>query len=459
MIMKKCHIEKDSLGKIEVPNWALWGPQTQRSLQNFKIGHEIVSLDLIHQLAVLKAACAIANYKCKKMPKQKADLIYKVCKEIWEGKLDKHFPTKAFQAGSGTQTNMNINEVIAHRANQIAKKKMIHPNDDANMSQSTNDSYTSSTNMTAIYVFNKYLVPAAEGLINSFKKLEKKYANVVKLGRTHIQDAVPLTFGQEVSGWRFAIETDLKNAKQAIETQYYLNCGGTAIGSGCTAPKHNYDHYCVNEINKILNTKKFKVVGNKYYASWSKGTIAYAHGAIKALAMDLYKIAQDIRFLASGPRSGFGEINIPQNEPGSSIMPGKVNPTQCEGMAMMCINVFGYDSSIAFLASQGNFELNTFGTYLIQDFITSVTLLSDMINSFNIHCVSGITVNEDRMSELVNNSLMLVTQLKDAIGYEKSAAISKYAYKHKVTLREANRHLNIIPDREFIKIVDPKKMV
>lgn len=458
--MSNYRTEHDSLGTMQVPSDALWAAQTQRSLKNFQIGHEKVSLDVIYATAIIKSACATANEKCGKMDHQRAELIRKVCKEIVDGKLDKHFPTCAYQAGSGTQTNMNVNEVIATRANQLAKKKLIHPNDHCNMSQSTNDVYPTAMNLTALHLIETKLFPAIDGLVASMKKLETKYKDVIKMGRTHIQDALPITFGQEVSGWRFALENAKKMIKASIPFFCELNMGGTAVGTGMSAPlKKGYDKYCVAAINQLMNTKRFKVTPNKFHGTWSKDNFVFAHGAIKALAMNLYKIAQDVRFLASGPRCGFGEINIPQNEPGSSIMPGKVNPTQCEGMMMIACQVAGHDTAIAMLASQGNFELNTYGTVLMQNFIQSVTLFSDMINSFNKNCVSGITINKKKMDYNVNNSLMLVTALKETIGYEKAAAISEYAYEHNLSLKEAAMKLKYVTSAEYDKIVDPKKMV
>ena len=456
----KFRIESDSLGEKKVPANVLWGSQTQRSIENFKIGNDKVSLDLIKAVAVIKYACATANEKCKKLSKKNADLIRKVCVEIMDGKLDSNFPTCAYQAGSGTQTNMNVNEVIAHRANQIVKKDIIHPNDHCNMSQSTNDVYPTAMNITALYLIEKKLFPAVDGLIASMKKLENKYKNVVKMGRTHIQDALPITFGQEVSGWRYSVE----NAKKMIECtlSYFceLNMGGTAVGTGLTAPnKKGYDKYCVATINEILETKRFKITPNKYHGTWSKDAFVFCHGAIKALAMNLYKVSQDVRFLASGPRCGFGEINIPQNEPGSSIMPGKVNPTQCEGMSMICCQVLGHDNAISMLASQGNFELNTFGTVLMQNFIQSVTLFADMIDSFNKHCVAGITINEKKMKKNCDESLMLVTALKEVIGYHKAAVIANNAFKKGITLKESALELKYVSEEEYDKIMDPKKMV
>ncbi|MDR2369808.1 MAG: class II fumarate hydratase [Mycoplasmataceae bacterium] len=455
---KKIRVERDSIGVMEVPVDKYWGAQTQRSLTNFNIGTEIVSLRLIYAVAATKWAAASANEKCKKLDKTRAGLIRQACEEILASKLDENFPTHAYQAGSGTQTNMNVNEVIAHRANEIARKNLVHPNDHCNMSQSTNDVYPTAMNITAIDLTRNLLLPAVNRLITACEKLQERAQNVLKMGRTHIQDALPITFGQEVSGWVYALKNGKHMLQDALKYMFEVNMGGTAVGTGYSAPKH-YDVYCVEFLNKILKSHEFKVTANKYHGTWSKDNFVYLHGAVKALAVNIYKIAQDVRFLASGPRSGFGEITIPANEPGSSIMPGKVNPTQCEGMAMICGQVMGHDTTIAFLASQGNFELNTFGTVLMQNFIQSITLFSEMIDSFDKRCVSGIVINHDRMDHYVRNSLMLVTALADHIGYEKSSEIAKYAYQHKTTLKKAALLLKYVSEAEFDKVVDPKKMV
>ncbi|MDR0826002.1 MAG: class II fumarate hydratase, partial [Mycoplasmataceae bacterium] len=352
-----------------------------------------------------------------------------------------------------------VNEVIAHRANEIAKKKnFVHPNDHCNMSQSTNDVYPTAMNICALTLLNKKLFPAVDGLIASCKKLEEHGKHVVKMGRTHIQDALPITFGQEVSGWTYSLQNALAMIKTAMKTFYPSNMGGTAVGTGFEAPK-GYDKYCVAFMNKILKSNYLTPTPNKYHGCWSKDSFVFVHGAVKALATNIYKIAQDVRFLASGPRSGFCEITIPANEPGSSIMPGKINPTQCEGMAMICGQVMGHDTTISFLASQGNFELNTFGTVLMQNFIQSITLFSEMIHSFTVHCVDGIKINHERMDHYVRHSLMLVTALADYIGYEKSSEIAKYAYKNKLTLKKAALALGYVTSKDFDRLVDPLKMV
>ena len=466
-VKKGFRVEHDSLGEMLVPTWAYWGAQTARSVKNFKISDQIVSLDLIHAFGAVKHAAATANEKCGKLDHKRAALIRRVCEEIMSGKLDKHFPTNSYQAGAGTQTNMNVNEVIARRASYLAGKPgYVHENDHANMSQSTNDAYPTAANLCAITLVENKLIPAINGLIETYKKLEKKHKDLVKLGRTHIQDAVPITFGQEVSGWRFACENARDMILCARESLYVCTMGATAVGTGSTCPlKKGYAKYCCDALNKVLKgnkyvkvAKEFEVVPNLFYSTWSKDALIFTHGAIKALAMNLYKISMDVRFLASGPRSGFGEINIPQNEPGSSIMPGKVNPTQCELMSMMTADVVGRDVTVAWLGGGANFELNTFGTIQFANFADSVNRFSNAINSFNKNCCAGITVNPKKMKYYVDNSLMLVTALKDVIGYHKSAEIALYAQRNGLTLKAAAMKLGYISSKDYDKHVVPLKM-
>jgi len=459
-------VEEDSLGQVYVPADKFWGAQTQRSTQNFKISDQKVSLDLIHAFGLVKHAAATANEKCGKLDKERADLIRHVCEEIFEGKLDDNFPTNAYQAGAGTQTNMNVNEVIARRASFLAHKPgFVHENDHVNMSQSTNDAYPTSANLCVVDIVERKLIPAVQGLIETFKKLEVEHKELVKLGRTHIQDAVPITFGQEVSGWRFACEHAVDMINDALKFNYVCTMGATAVGTGLTCPlKKGYAKYCNDALNKILAAKmphlsrKFTVCPNLFYSTWSKDGYVFLSGAIKALAMNLYKISMDVRFLASGPRCGFGEINIPQNEPGSSIMPGKVNPTQCEGMSMMCVDVVGKDLVVSWLAGGANFELNTFGTIQMANLINMIDLFSNYINSFNKNCCAGITVNKKKMQYYVDNSLILVTCLKDVIGYHKCAEISMYAFHHDLTLKEAALKLGYISEEDYDKNMVPLKM-
>lgn len=462
----KFRIEHDSLGEMKVPADKYWGAQTQRSTQNFRISDQKVSLDLIHAFGAVKYAAACANEKCGKLDKKRADLIRKVCIEVMDGKLDENFPTNAYQAGAGTQTNMNVNEVIARRASCLAGKSgFIHENDHVNMSQSTNDAYPTSANLCVVDITERKLIPAIKGLIATYKKLEVQHKDLVKLGRTHIQDAVPITFGQEVSGWRFACENALHMIEEALKFNYVCTMGATAVGTGSTCPlKKGYAKYCNAALNEILAKKfphlsgKFSVCPNLFYSTWSKDGYVFLSGAIKALAMNLYKISMDVRFLASGPRSGFGEINIPQNEPGSSIMPGKVNPTQCEGMSMMCVDVVGKDLVVAWLAGGANFELNTFGTIQMANLINMIDLFSNYINSFNNNCCKGITVNPKKMKYFVDNSLMLVTALKDVIGYHKSAEIALYAQRNDLTLKQAAMKLGYLTEKEYDQYVVPAKM-
>lgn len=418
-------IEKDSMGEIKVPSNVYWAAQTQRSYENFLIGTDIVPLEVIHSLAELKKACAEVNFLNSNLSEKKYNLITKVCNEIIDNKLNSHFPLMVFQTGSGTQSNMNVNEVIANRANEIAKEKLIHPNDDVNMSQSSNDTFPTAMHISSTIEINKRLIPAINSLIDTFKHLEEKYYDIIKIGRTHLQDATPIKFSQEISGWRGMLEINKNMILEASNGLLNLAIGGTAVGTGLNAPK-NFGENVSEILSKNLGFK-FKSDFNKFHALSSKDEIVYAHGALKALAANLMKIANDIRWLASGPRCGLGEINIPANEPGSSIMPGKVNPTQAEAMTMVCAQVMGNDMTIGFAASQGNFQLNVFMPVIIYNFLKSVRLLSDTINSFNKNCASGIEPNVEKMNYNLYHSLMLVTALSPQIGYDNAAKVAKYA--------------------------------
>lgn len=457
-------IEKDSMGEIKVASDAYWGAQTQRSLENFRIGYEKMDLSLICALAELKLACAKANYffKPEKMTAEKLSIIEGVViGEILEYKLYDSFPLTVWQTGSGTQTNMNVNEVIANRGNEIAGKKLLHPNDDINMSQSSNDVFPSAMHICAIYEITMNLIPEIKRLIKTFKMLEKKYGSSIKSGRTHLQDATPISFGQEISGWRSSLEKDIELLNDSVKHLSYLAIGGTAVGTGLNAPK-GFDKLVCEELTKLYSgiiDVKFKPAKNKFHALSSKDEIVFAHGALKALACDLMKIANDIRWLASGPRCGLGEIFIPENEPGSSIMPGKVNPTQCEAITMIATQVMGNDATIGICASQGNFELNVFMPVIIYNFLQSVTLLTDGINSFNVNCVQGITVNDKRMYDNLHNSLMLVTALTPYIGYEKGAEIAKLAHRDGLSLKEACLKLGYLSEEEFDGYFKPEEMV
>lgn len=454
-------IEHDSMGEVKVPCERLWGAQTQRSLENFDIGVGIETMpkEIIYAFAVLKKAAAIANsILCpEKMTKEKRDIISKVCDEITSGVLDEHFPLVVWQTGSGTQSNMNVNEVIANRGNEILDKSCLHPNDDINMSQSSNDTFPTAMHIAAVLILEDRLIPAMEELVLTFRRLEKENGDIVKSGRTHLQDATPIKFSQEISGWRFSIEKDIELIKRSIEPLYELALGGTAVGTGLNAPK-GFDEKVAQEISD-LTKKPFKTSENKFHSLTSKDELVFAHGAMKSLASDLMKIANDIRWLASGPRDGLGEIFIPENEPGSSIMPGKVNPTQCEATTMVAVQVMGNDVAVGMAASQGNFELNVFMPVLIYNFLQSARLLSDAILSFDKNCVSGITANKEKMHHNLHNSLMLVTALNPYIGYENAAKVAKKAYKENISLKEACVKLEFLTEEKFDEVFCPEKMV
>ena len=454
-------IEKDSMGEIRVPKDKYWGAQTQRSLENFNIGKETMPGALIDALCLLKLACARANNKLKneKMTGEKLEYIEKAI--LAKNNLSEEFPLKVWQTGSGTQTNMNVNEVIANYGNMLCGKRLLHPNDDINMSQSSNDVFPSAMHICAVYEIEKNLIPEIKALIKSFKALERKYSSYIKSGRTHLQDATPISFGQEISGWRASLEKDIELLNDAVKQLSFLAIGGTAVGTGLNAPK-DFDKAVCYELTKIYSEMinvKFKPAKNKFHALSSKDEIVFAHGALKALACDLMKIANDIRWLASGPRCGLGEITIPENEPGSSIMPGKVNPTQCESITMIATQVMGNDATIGICASQGNFELNVFMPVIIYNFMQSVTLLTDGINSFNENCVKGIKASKKKMHNNLHNSLMLVTALTPYIGYEKGAEIAKLAHREGLSLKEACLKLGYLSEEEFDRYFKPEGMI
>ena len=430
-------IEHDSMGEIKVPADKYWAAQTQRSHENFEIGIGIETMprEITQAFGILKKAAAIANNKLKKdkMTDEKLEAISKACDEVIDGKLNEHFPLVVWQTGSGTQSNMNANEVIANRGNEIAGKKILHPNDDINMSQSSNDTFPTAMSIAAVIGIEDKIFPAIEALIDSFKKLEKENDGIVKSGRTHLQDATPITFSQEISGWRSSLEKDKKLIEIALPELKELALGGTAVGTGLNAPK-GFDEEVAKAVCEITG-KDFVTAENKFHALTSKDEIVFAHGALKALACDLMKIANDIRWLASGPRLGLGEITIPENEPGSSIMPGKVNPTQCEAVTMVSVQVMG------------------------NDFLQSVRLLSEAMISFNKNCVSGIKANKEKMDCNLHNSLMLVTALNPYIGYENAAKTAKYAYKNNISLKEACTTLGFLSEEKFEKVFHPEQMV
>lgn len=450
-------IEKDSMGEIKVPSDAYWAAQTERSFENFKIGTDTIPIEVIHALAELKKACAITNNKLGKLDDKRKDLIVEVTNEIISGSLDRHFPLMVFQTGSGTQSNMNINEVVANRGNEIANEKVLHPNDHVNMSQSSNDTFPTAMHIAATIEINTKLIPAINKLINTFKELEEKYSDIIKIGRTHLQDATPLKLSQEISGWRNMLEVTRDMIVESSKGLLNLAIGGTAVGTGLNAPE-NFGEYVSGEIAQ--NTKfDFKSAENKFHALTSKDELVYAHGALKALAANLMKIANDVRWLSSGPRCGLSELIIPSNEPGSSIMPGKVNPTQCEALTMVAVQVMGNDTTIGISASQGNFELNVFMPVIIYNFLNSVRLLTDAINSFNEKCAIGIKPNIEKIDYYLHNSLMLVTALSPKIGYDNSAKVAKYAHENNLSLKESCVELGFLKEEEFDEYVKPEEMI
>ena len=451
-------IEHDSMGEIKVPADKYWGAQTQRSLENFKIGNKMPK-EIINAFAYLKLGAARVNFALlsDRMTKEKLNIIEKVVSEILDGKLYDHFPLVVYQTGSGTQSNMNVNEVISNRGNEIAGKKLLHPNDDVNMSQSSNDTFPTAMHISAVLAIKTRLFPALSELTYALKALEKENEGIIKSGRTHLQDATPISFSQEISGWRASIERDYEMIEKSLEPLKNLALGATAVGTGLNAPK-GYDVLVAEEISKISGVD-YRTENNKFHALTSKGEIVFCHGALKALASDLLKIANDIRWLASGPRLGLGEITIPANEPGSSIMPGKVNPTQCEALTMVSVQVMGNDTTIGIAASQGNFELNVYMPVIIYNFLESVNLLSDAITSFTNNCVRGIKPNSEKMKENLNNSLMLVTALTPYIGYEKAAKVVNVAYENGLTLKEAALSLGYLTGEQFDNYFKPEEMI
>ena len=456
----KYRIEHDSMGEVKVPADKLWAAQTQRSHENFEIGVGIETMpaEIINAFGILKKAAAITNnaLRPEKMTDEKLEAIKAACDEIIEGKLNDNFPLVVWQTGSGTQSNMNANEVIANRGNQILDKKLLHPNDDVNMSQSSNDTFPTAMHIAAVLILQDKLIPAVEELVATFKRLEEENEGIVKSGRTHLQDATPIKFSQEISGWRSSLEKDIELIKRAIEPLYELALGGTAVGTGLNAPA-NFDKLVAENVAKLTN-RPFITASNKFHALTSKDELVFAHGAIKALACDMMKIANDVRWLASGPRVGLGEIFIPENEPGSSIMPGKVNPTQCEAVTMVAVQVMGNDAAIGFAASQGNFELNVFMPVIAYNFIQSARLLAEAMESFNKNCAVGIKANKEKMHHNLYNSLMLVTALNPYIGYENAAKTAKKAYKENISLKEACVGLGFLTAEKFDEVFKPEEM-
>ncbi|OZS77911.1 fumarate hydratase, class II [Tetzosporium hominis] len=454
-------IEKDSMGEIQVPADKLWGAQTQRSKQNFKIGTDTMPLEVVYAQAAVKSAAAEVSFSLGNLSEAKRNAIVQAADEIRSGKWDDQFPLVVFQTGSGTQTNMNVNEVIANRGNQLLEEQgseeRLHPNDDVNKSQSSNDTFPTALHIAGVVAVEKRLLPAIDALHKTLEQKSNEFMSIVKIGRTHLQDATPLSLGQEFSGWVRMLE----KSKQMIETvlpfMRELAIGGTAVGTGINAPKE-FGDLVAKEITRLEGTE-FVSAKNKFHALTSYDDVVAVHGAIKGLAADLMKIANDVRLLASGPRSGIGELTIPANEPGSSIMPGKVNPTQSEAMTMVVAQVMGNDTTISFAASQGNYQLNVFKPVIIFNFLQSVRLLSDAIHSFNDNCAVGIEPNQDVISRHVENSLMLVTALNPYIGYENAAKIAKYAHENGTTLKEAALHLELLTEEQFDEYVQPQNMI
>ena len=454
-------IEHDSMGDVKVPAEKYWGAQTQRSIQNFPIGVglETMPREIIHAFGILKKAAAMANHQLRpqKMTAEKFNVLSTACDEVISGTLADHFPLVVWQTGSGTQSNMNANEVIANRGNEIAGKTLLHPNDDVNMSQSSNDTFPTAMHIASVFALENRVIPGLELLIAAFRRLEQENEGIVKSGRTHLQDATPIAFSQEISGWRSSLETDLLLLKASLPGLKELALGGTAVGTGLNAPA-GFDTAVAAAVSELTG-KDFVTAPNKFHALTSKNELVFAHGAMKALAADLMKIANDIRWLASGPRLGLGEISIPENEPGSSIMPGKVNPTQCEAITMVAVQVMGNDTAVGIAASQGNFQLNVFMPVLAYNFLQSARLLADAMVSFHDHCVIGIRANREKMHHNLHNSLMLVTALNPYIGYENAAKTAKKAYTENISLKEACLSLGFLTAEKFDEVFHPERMI
>ena len=450
-------IEKDSMGEMKVPANAYWGAQTQRSYENFKIGTEKMPKEITYAFAILKKAVAQANHRLGKLDIRRCEIIGQVCDEVLAGKLDDQFPLAVWQTGSGTQSNMNMNEVVANRGNEIAGEKLLHPNDHVNMSQSSNDTFPTAMHIAAVLETKTKLIPAMERMIAELERLEKENEGVIKTGRTHLQDATPITFSQEISGWRNMLEKSKKMIEMGLTEVAELALGGTAVGTGLNAPK-GFAEAAAEEVSTLTGIK-FITAENKFHSLTAKDEIVFAHGALKGLAANLMKIANDVRWLASGPRCGLGEIYIPENEPGSSIMPGKVNPTQCEAITMVAVQVMANDAGIGICASQGNLELNVYMPVMIYEYLQSVRLLADGLDSFREKCVCGIVANKEKMEENLHRSLMLVTGLSPYIGYENAAKTAKKAYEENISLKEACVALGFLIEEKFDEVFHPEQMV
>lgn len=450
-------VERDSMGEMKVPADVYWGAQTQRSYENFRIGSEKMPPELIRALGMLKKAAAMANYNLGKLDLRRRDLIIRVCDELEEGRLDGNFPLSVWQTGSGTQTNMNVNEVIANRGNRLAGESMLHPNDHVNMSQSSNDVFPSAMHLAAVMSMEDRLLPALSGLTGTLRRLEEENRGIVKTGRTHLQDATPIGFSQEISGWREMTEKGKSMIEASLPGLRELALGGTAVGTGLNTPR-GFSEEAIKILSELTD-KPFIPEKNKFHGLSSRDALVFAHGALKALAANMMKMANDIRWLASGPCCGLGEITIPENEPGSSIMPGKVNPTQCEAMTMIAVQVMGNDTAVGLAASQGNFELNVFMPVCIYNFLQSVNLLADGTDSFCKNCVSGIKANRERMDWNLHNSLMLVTALNPYIGYDNGAKTAKKAYRENISLRDACAELGFMSREQFAQVIRPEAMI
>lgn len=450
-------VERDSMGEMKVPADMYWGAQTQRSYENFRIGSEKMPPELIRALGMLKKAAAMANYNLGKLDLRRRDLIIRVCDELEDGRLDGNFPLSVWQTGSGTQTNMNVNEVIANRGNRLAGESMLHPNDHVNMSQSSNDVFPSAMHLAAVMSMEDRLLPALSGLTGTLRRLEEENRGIVKTGRTHLQDATPIGFSQEISGWREMTEKGKSMIEASLPGLRELALGGTAVGTGLNTPR-GFSEEAIKILSELTD-KPFIPEKNKFHGLSSRDALVFAHGALKALAANMMKMANDIRWLASGPRCGLGEITIPENEPGSSIMPGKVNPTQCEAMTMIAVQVMGNDTAVGLAASQGNFELNVFMPVCIYNFLQSVNLLADGTDSFCKNCVSGIKANRERMDWNLHNSLMLVTALNPYIGYDNGAKTAKKAYRENMSLRDACAELGFMSREQFAQVIRPEAMI
>ena len=455
-------VESDSMGTIDVPADRYWGAQTQRSLHHFSIGDDRMPAEVVRAFGILKKACAQVNGESGRLPPEKADLIVKVADEIIEGKLDDHFPLYVWQTGSGTQSNMNANEVISNRAIELAggalgSKKPIHPNDDVNMSQSSNDTFPTAMHIAAATIVVRDLIPSVRALRDALGKKAREFDDIVKIGRTHLQDAVPLTLGQEFSGYVAQLDDDIERIERSLPGLYELAIGGTAVGTGLNSPA-GFGEAAAAKIAELTGLP-FVSAPNKFAALAAHDALVHAHGALRVLAVSLMKIANDIRWLGSGPRSGLGELDLPENEPGSSIMPGKVNPTQSEAMTMVCCQVFGNDVAVMVAGSQGNFELNVFKPVMIRNFLHSARILADVCGTFRTYCVEGIRPNRERIRELVGRSLMVVTALTPKIGYDKAAEIAKRAHHDGSTLKEAALSLGYLTEAEYDELVRPERMV